>query len=473
MICVEKIFHSSRRHLFCLGRMTQYWKYFIEMLTETIFVKISPLKNCFLFQEEAQVDSESQLESVLEEELEEKPVVRPPSPKGAETPPEPVAATSPDAAAAAAEPPAEEVAEEAAEEIADAGEGAVDAAAAEEPMQTEEPLKPDEPNSAESSKRLRSDAEAEKSSESDKAEELPRKKPRRESDQSALDLSAPSKDAAETEKRPSLLLSKLQEKQDRPRRRSVRDIEEADRAEKIFRNATERAQVLREMRDRVLSSYKADRSPQLEPNAEFVSLERERLVAEAVEAVACSGKLADLEKAAQQLQAEIRKLAAEAHAKELEWNQLIRKRKLKEEVFLRIHRRKQVLLLAEGAEVSDKRDSKFDSDASEGSDVDGRDAPEHSSGEELLAAALRLGSRNLEEYNRGGSARGGSGSVRPGSPASAPPTGPANSRSKSTTSRQQLSLLQSQLSKPQDPQAHRPQLLLQQLQRQVCQKLRL
>lgn len=72
--------------------------------------------------------------------------------------------------------------------------------------------------------------------------------------------------------------------------------------------------------------------------------ERERGVAEFVEEAARAGP-DELRRHADKLQQEIRALAALARAKEREWNNLIRLRKLKEEMFLRLQRRRQVMLL--------------------------------------------------------------------------------------------------------------------------------
>lgn len=76
--------------------------------------------------------------------------------------------------------------------------------------------------------------------------------------------------------------------------------------------------------------------------------ERERTVSEYVEK-ASGSSLEELQRNTEKLQQEIHSLSALARTKELEWNDIIRLKKLKEEMYLRLIRRKQVMLLSMGA----------------------------------------------------------------------------------------------------------------------------
>lgn len=106
----------------------------------------------------------------------------------------------------------------------------------------------------------------------------------------------------------------------------------------------ERDQVLREMRTRVRSSYKERERAAKEDSLlrDLLEPERESLVTDFVEVATRSGGMSELDRVSATLEAEIRQLTVEINAKEAEWNDLIRKKKLKEEIALRIHRRKQV-----------------------------------------------------------------------------------------------------------------------------------
>ncbi|KAK6625231.1 hypothetical protein RUM43_005522 [Polyplax serrata] len=75
--------------------------------------------------------------------------------------------------------------------------------------------------------------------------------------------------------------------------------------------------------------------------------DRERTVSEYVEK-ASGSTLEELQMNTEKLQQEIHSLSALARAKELEWNDIIRLKKVKEEIYLRLVRRKQVMLLSMG-----------------------------------------------------------------------------------------------------------------------------
>ena len=76
--------------------------------------------------------------------------------------------------------------------------------------------------------------------------------------------------------------------------------------------------------------------------------EREHLVNEYVDSAARTG-LEEIQKYTEKLQQEINTLSALARAKEHEWNNIIRLKKMKEEMFLRLQRKRQVILLSMGS----------------------------------------------------------------------------------------------------------------------------
>lgn len=72
--------------------------------------------------------------------------------------------------------------------------------------------------------------------------------------------------------------------------------------------------------------------------------DRERVVSECVETATSNG-LEDIQGHVEKLHQEIQALDVMAQAKEQEWNSIIRLKKIKEEMFLRLQRKKQVMLL--------------------------------------------------------------------------------------------------------------------------------
>ncbi|XP_068085188.1 uncharacterized protein [Anabrus simplex] len=76
--------------------------------------------------------------------------------------------------------------------------------------------------------------------------------------------------------------------------------------------------------------------------------ERERTVSEYVESAAGTS-LEEIQRHTEKLQQEIHTLNALARAKEQEWNNILRVRKIKEEMYIRLQRKKQVMLLMMGA----------------------------------------------------------------------------------------------------------------------------
>jgi hypothetical protein len=76
--------------------------------------------------------------------------------------------------------------------------------------------------------------------------------------------------------------------------------------------------------------------------------EREHLVNEFVDSASRTG-LEEIQKHSEKLQQEINTLNALARAKEHEWNNIIRLKKMKEEMFLRLQRKRQVILLTMGS----------------------------------------------------------------------------------------------------------------------------
>lgn len=76
--------------------------------------------------------------------------------------------------------------------------------------------------------------------------------------------------------------------------------------------------------------------------------EREHLVNEYVDSASRTG-LEEIQKCTEKLQHEINTLNALARAKEHEWNNIIRLKKMKEEMFLRLQRKRQVILLTMGS----------------------------------------------------------------------------------------------------------------------------
>ena len=76
--------------------------------------------------------------------------------------------------------------------------------------------------------------------------------------------------------------------------------------------------------------------------------ERERVVNDFVDIASRTG-LDELQKHTEKLQQEIHTLSALARAKEHEWNNIIRLKKVKEEMYLRLQRRRQVILLTMGS----------------------------------------------------------------------------------------------------------------------------
>ncbi|EEB15202.1 hypothetical protein Phum_PHUM354830 [Pediculus humanus corporis] len=91
--------------------------------------------------------------------------------------------------------------------------------------------------------------------------------------------------------------------------------------------------------------------------------DRERTVSDYVEK-ASGSSLEELQMNTEKLQQEIHSLSALARAKELEWNDIIRLKKVKEEIYLRLVRRKQVMLLSMGGpgRTSDPANWEFASD---------------------------------------------------------------------------------------------------------------
>lgn len=197
-------------------------------------------------------------------------------------------------------------------------------------------------------------------------------------DANALDLSGmKKKDLKEPKialKPQSLLLSKLQGTSDSDKTKndsSVRPVEailsakagrrRSSRDEKDVRlshyqrravdnnasRALERDQVLREMRTRVRSSYKEREKSAKEDSLlrDLLEPERDTLMTDFVDTATQAGGIAELDRVSATLDAEIRQLTVEINAKEAEWNDLIRRKKLKEELALRIQRRKQVSIL--------------------------------------------------------------------------------------------------------------------------------
>lgn len=92
------------------------------------------------------------------------------------------------------------------------------------------------------------------------------------------------------------------------------------------------------------TNYKRSKFPEIDHANE----DRERTVSEYVEK-ASGNSLEELQRNTEKLQQEIHSLSALARAKELEWNDIIRLKKVKEEMYLRLVRKKQVMLLSMGA----------------------------------------------------------------------------------------------------------------------------
>lgn len=92
------------------------------------------------------------------------------------------------------------------------------------------------------------------------------------------------------------------------------------------------------------TNYKRSKFPEID----HVNEDRERTVSEYVEK-ASGSSLEELQRNTEKLQQEIHSLSALARAKELEWNDIIRLKKVKEEMYLRLVRKKQVMLLSMGA----------------------------------------------------------------------------------------------------------------------------
>ncbi|XP_052125196.1 activating transcription factor 7-interacting protein 1 isoform X3 [Frankliniella occidentalis] len=251
-------------------------------------------------------------------------------------------------------------------------------------------------------------------------------------------------------------------------------------------NATrvlDRDQVLREMRTRVRSSYKERERAAKEENSllrDLLEPERDTLMTDFVEAATQNGGITELDRVSSSLEAEIRQLTVEINAKEAEWNDLIRKKKMKEELALRVRRRKQVLTLTGDMEedlvrrnsyedesrAESKRDSHLDSRIERRQDSY-REVTSKT-GEELLAAALRLGSRNVEDYHHRNSSSSPL-AVRIQARANELLTERKSSGPLPGLSHMQTpSLLQSQLTKPTEipPSSSQSQFLLQHLQRQ-------
>ncbi|KAJ9585207.1 hypothetical protein L9F63_002970, partial [Diploptera punctata] len=99
--------------------------------------------------------------------------------------------------------------------------------------------------------------------------------------------------------------------------------------------------------------------------------ERERIVSEFVDSSPRTD-LEELQKHTDKLQQEIHTLSALARAKEHEWNNIIRLKKLKEEMYLRLLRKKQVILLTMGSvsKPNDTLDWDLSSDMSRTNTVD-------------------------------------------------------------------------------------------------------
>ncbi|KAJ1531440.1 hypothetical protein ONE63_000120 [Megalurothrips usitatus] len=343
-------------------------------------------------------------------------------------------------------------------------------------------------------------------------------------DANALDLSGIKKDPKEPKialKPQSLLLSKLQSSLDvdrskknlyrdddsgvrtidnalpskTVRRRSSRDDKDTRSTHHQRRSnesgnssrALERDQVLREMRTRVRSSYKERERAAKEDNSllrDLLEPERDSVMTDFVDAH--SGGVSELDRVSAALEVEIRQLTVEINAKEAEWNDLIRKKKLKEELAMRIQRRKQVLSLTGETDDNLVRRNSFEEDsrpdAKRDSNMDMRHDRRNNHyrevspkmGEELLAVALRLGSRNVEDYHHRSSgssplavriqARANELLTGTTPTVERKPSGPLPGLSHMQTP----SLLQSQLTKPTDisPSSSQSQFLLQHLQRQ-------
>lgn len=134
------------------------------------------------------------------------------------------------------------------------------------------------------------------------------------------------------------------------RRRSSRD-EKDSRSSHYQRRGVENNsarvqvdQVLREMRTRVRSSYKEREKVAKEDSLlrDLLEPERDTLMNEFVDTATQGGGVTELDRVSAALEVEIRQLTVEINAKEAEWNDLIRKKKFKEELALRVQRRKQV-----------------------------------------------------------------------------------------------------------------------------------
>ncbi|KAJ8882337.1 hypothetical protein PR048_014139 [Dryococelus australis] len=83
--------------------------------------------------------------------------------------------------------------------------------------------------------------------------------------------------------------------------------------------------------------------------------ERERVVSEYVESAAGTS-LEELQRCATKLQQEISTLEAMARAKEHEWNSILRLKKVKEEIYLRLQRKRQIMLLMMGGKPGETMD---------------------------------------------------------------------------------------------------------------------
>lgn len=92
--------------------------------------------------------------------------------------------------------------------------------------------------------------------------------------------------------------------------------------------------------------------------------EREQMVNEYVDSASRTG-LEEIQKYIEKLQQEIHTLSALARAKEHEWNNIIRLKKVKEEMYLRLQRKRQVILLTMGniSKTNDTLDWELSSDS--------------------------------------------------------------------------------------------------------------
>lgn len=130
--------------------------------------------------------------------------------------------------------------------------------------------------------------------------------------------------------------------------------------------------------------------------------EREHMVNEFVDSASRTG-LEEIQKYTEKLQQEIHTLSALAHAKEHEWNNIIRLKKVKEEIYLRLQRKRQVILLTMGglSKPSDTLEWDLSSDARFGEcSVSIDETPSNRDPASLKATPTKMNSKELNTVSQ-------------------------------------------------------------------------